>query len=207
MNDAWGHVHFWLMFLGFNLTFFPMHISGLLGMPRRIYTYSGDMGWDVWNLISSIGAFTIALSVSIFIVNFLISLRRGATAGADPWDGRTLEWSIPSPPPEYNFRETPQVHSLDDFWHQKYREDESGRMTPVLAGGAVEPAAEHGHEETAHSLGIHMPSPSFMPLIASLGFPVLATGLIYDYALVPVGATLILVGIFGWAMEPATEEE
>jgi cytochrome c oxidase subunit 1 len=207
MNDALGHVHFWLLFLGFNLTFFPMHISGLLGMPRRIYTYSGDMGWDIWNLMSTIGAFTIALAVSVFIVNFLISLRRGKEAGADPWDGRTLEWTIPSPPPEYNFREIPRVHALDDFWHQKYKEDETGRVVPALAGGAVEPETEHAHEDSAHALGIHMPSPSFMPLIASLGFPVFATGLIYDYALVPVGAALIFIGIFGWAFEPATEEE
>ncbi|MEX0682986.1 MAG: cytochrome c oxidase subunit I [Dehalococcoidia bacterium] len=204
LNETMGHVHFWLMFIGFNLTFFPMHISGLLGMPRRIYTYSGDMGWDMWNLISTIGAFTIAASVALFIVNFMISVRRGKEAGADPWDGRTLEWTIPSPPPEYNFAEIPTVHSLDDFWHQKYREDETGRVVPVLAGGAVETETEH-HEEGGH--GIHMPSPSFMPLIASLGFPFVATGLMYDYALVPVGFALILIGFYGWAMEPATEEE
>jgi cytochrome c oxidase subunit 1 len=111
--------------------------------------------------------------------------------------------------PEYNFKEIPQVHARDDFWHQKYQEDASGNVVPVLAGGAVEPETEHGEEGEpgGHGHGIHLPSPSYMPLIASLGFPVVATGLIYDYALVPVGFTLILVGLFGWAMEPATEED
>jgi cytochrome c oxidase subunit I len=204
MNEALGQVHFWLILIGFNLTFFPMHMSGLLGMPRRIYTYNSDMGWNLWNLMSTLGAFLIAFAVTIFIVNFVYSLRRGKEAGADPWDGRTLEWSIPSPPPEYNFREIPQVHARDDFWHQKYKEDETGAVTPVLAGGSGE---DEGHEESAHALGIHMPSPSFMPLIASLGFPVIATGMLYDYALIPVGAALVVIGIYGWAMEPATEEE
>jgi len=210
MNDGWGHVHFWLMLIGFNLTFFPMHMSGLLGMPRRIYTYDSEMGWNLWNLMSSVGAFIIAISVTVFMVNFVISLRRGKEAGTDPWDGRTLEWTIPSPPPEYNFKEIPQVHARDEFWHQKYREDETGRVVPALAGGAVEPETEHaeGAEHGGgHGHGIHLPSPSYMPLIASLGFPIVATGLIYDYALVPVGFALILVGLFGWAMEPATEEE
>ena len=206
LNETLGHIHFWLMLIGFNLTFFPMHMSGLLGMPRRIYTYPSGYGWDFWNLISSIGAFTIALSVLIFIINFLISVRRGKEAPADPWDARTLEWTIPSPPPHYNFAEIPVVHARDEFWHRKYQEDEQGNVIPVLAGAAHAPEAAHtgygGHDE--HD--IHMPSPSFFPLMASLGFPFIAVGIIYDYALVPVGVALLLIGIFGWALEPATEE-
>jgi cytochrome c oxidase subunit 1 len=206
MNEGLGQAHFWLMLIGFNLTFFPMHMSGLLGMPRRIYTYSGDQGWDLWNMMSTAGAFTIALSVAIFIVNFVISVRRGKECGADPWDGRTLEWSIPSPPPAYNFAEIPHVHSLDDFWHQKYAEDEQGQPIPVVAGGA------NGHEEEVHGDGhgdghdIHLPSPSFWPLIAAIGFPIIALGMIYDFALVGVGAAILIVGLYGWALEPATEE-
>jgi cytochrome c oxidase subunit 1 len=214
LDERLGQVHFWLMLIGFNLTFFPMHMSGLLGMPRRIYTYPSDYGWNLWNLISSIGAFTIALSVLIFIINFVISLRKGKPAPDDPWDGRTLEWTLPSPVPHYNFAEIPIVHSRDDFWHRKYQEDAEGNVTPVLAGAAHAPTlssgdghgqADQGGHGDGH--GIHLPSPSFMPLIAALGFPVIATGLIYDYALVPVGAVLVIVGIYGWALEPATEEE
>lgn len=207
LNETLGHIQFWIMLIGFNLTFFPMHMSGLLGMPRRIYTYSDGYGWDVYNLVSTIGAFTIGLAILIFIVNFLISIRGEKKAGADPWDARTLEWTIPSPPPHYNFAEIPQVHARDDFWHRKYQEDAEGNVLPVMAGGAHATEVAHGgdgHDE--HVEGIHLPTPSYFPLIASLGFPFVAAGLIYDYALIPVGATLIVVGLFGWAMEPATEE-
>jgi cytochrome c oxidase subunit 1 len=208
LNETLGHIQFWIMFIGFNLTFFPMHMSGLLGMPRRIYTYTDGYGWDLYNLLSTIGAFVIALSVLTFIINFVMSVRSGKRAGADPWDARTLEWSIPSPPPHYNFAEIPQVHARDDFWHHKYQEDAEGNVVPVMAGAAHATETAHGgdgHEE-GHAEGIHLPTPSFFPLIASLGFPLVATGLIYDYALVPVGATLIVVGLYGWALEPATEE-
>jgi len=200
LNEGWGQVNFWLMFIGFNLTFQPMMISGLLGMPRRIYTYPDGMGWDVWNLTSTVGAFLIAASVLAFIVNVIVSMRDKRPAGADPWDGRTLEWTIPSPPPPYNFAEIPTVRARDDFWHRKYREDESGQPIPVVAGGAVE--EEHA---TGDHHAIHMPSPSFFPLIAALGFPMVALGLMYDYALVAAGAAVLVVGVYGWALEPASE--
>jgi cytochrome c oxidase subunit 1 len=203
-NETLGHIQFWLMLVGFNLAFFPMHISGLLGMPRRIYTYSDGMGWDLWNLLSTIGAFTIAVSILVFIANYIHTfvMKRGKEAGDDPWDARTLEWSLPSPVPHYNFAEIPTVHSRDEFWHRKYKEDAAGNVLPVVAGGAVE--VTHGGED-GHD--IHLPSPSYFPLIAASGLPIIATGLIYDYALVPVGAALLVVGIYAWALEPATEED
>jgi cytochrome c oxidase subunit 1 len=207
LDERLGHVQFWLMLVGFNLTFFPMHMSGLLGMPRRVYTYSDEMGWNFWNLISSIGAFTIALSVLVFIINFIIcvAMKKGREAGPDPWDARTLEWSIPSPPPHYNFAEIPTVHARDDFWHQKYREDAEGNVIPAVAGAAVDVAhGGNGHDE--HHGDIHMPSPSYFPLLAALGLPVIAFGLIYHIPLVAVGAAMLLIGVYGWALEPATEE-
>jgi cytochrome c oxidase subunit 1 len=199
LYEGLGQLQFWLMFIGFNLTFQPMMILGLLGMPRRIYSYPQGQGWDAWNLVATVGAFLIATSVLIFIINVIATARRNERAEADPWDGRTLEWSLPSPVPPYNFAKIPTVHALDDFWHQKYAEDESGRPVPVAAGGS----GEEEPEVDVH--GIHMPSPSFFPLITALGLPIIATGLIYDPAIVAVGAAVLVVGIYGWALEPASE--
>ncbi len=201
LSERIGQVHFWLMLIGFNLTFQPMMILGLLGMPRRIYTYSDGFGWGFWNMMATAGAFLIAASILAFMHNVVVSLRRGEVAGADPWDARTLEWSIPSPPPPYNFAEIPRVRALDDFWHSKYVENEEGELVPVVAGGA-----DHGTDGAGDGHGIHLPSPSIFPLIAALGLPVVAFGFMYDYAIVAVGAVILLFGLFGWALEPATEE-
>ncbi|MGH2394142.1 MAG: cbb3-type cytochrome c oxidase subunit I, partial [Candidatus Limnocylindria bacterium] len=189
LDERLGRWNFWLLFAGTNVTFFPMHIVGLLGMPRRIYTYSGDQGWDLWNAMSTVGAFMIATSILIFIINVVLSMRRGEPAGNDPWDGRTLEWTIPSPPPHYNFEKIPTVHARDPFWHEKNAEDAEGRPIPVVAGAA------NGHEEEGHDEhgghGIHMPSPSYFPVIAAIGLPIMSLGFIYDYALVAVGAVIL----------------
>lgn len=109
-DEKLGKLHFWLMLIGFNITFFPMHFLGLQGMPRRIATYDPGRGWEAGNLIATIGAFILAFSVLIFIIN-VVKLRQGAPAGDDPWEGNTLEWSVASPPPEYNFLEIPTVES------------------------------------------------------------------------------------------------
>ena len=119
LDERVGKLNFWIMFVGFNLTFFPMHFLGLDGMPRRIYTYDADMGWNLWNAVASAGAGLIAVSMLVFVANVVRSLMKGEEAGADPWDARTLEWSIPSPPPEYNFEQIPTVHGRDAFWAQK----------------------------------------------------------------------------------------
>ncbi len=119
MNRALGIWHFWIMLAGFNLTFFPQHIAGILGMPRRIYTYAGGQGWEVHNLLSTIGAFLIALSVLVFIVNFFYSARKHEPAGANPWEAASLEWATSSPPPEYNFAQIPTVSGMNPLWAQK----------------------------------------------------------------------------------------
>jgi len=112
LGERLGKVHFWLMFLGFNLTFFPMHILGLLGMPRRYFDYPADRGWTQYNQISTLGAFMIALSILVFAVNFVVSARRKEAAGDDPWEANSLEWATTSPPPVYNFLRIPTVESL-----------------------------------------------------------------------------------------------
>jgi heme/copper-type cytochrome/quinol oxidase subunit 1 len=122
LSEGWGKWHFWLMFIGMNLVFFPMHILGLLGMPRRIYTYAPGLGWDMWNLLETIGAFIVALSILLFLINFVITLRKPATAPDDPWDANTLEWATSSPPPAYNFEQIPTVQSVRPLWDQKHPE-------------------------------------------------------------------------------------
>jgi cytochrome c oxidase subunit 1 len=120
LHEGLGKWHFWLMFIGMNLVFMPMHILGIEGMPRRIYTYGAGRGWEIWNFIETIGALIITVSVLIFVVNFFISLLKKATNEADPWDGFTLEWKTASPPPVYNFAEIPSVRSRRPLWDEKY---------------------------------------------------------------------------------------
>jgi cytochrome c oxidase subunit I len=127
LSERLGHWHFWLMVIGFNLTFGTQHVAGILGMPRRIYTYGADRGWEVWNQLSSLGALIQAVAVLIFVWNIIVSLRRGAVAGPDPWDAWTLEWSTESPPPEYNFATLPVVRSRRPLWDLKHPDDPDWR--------------------------------------------------------------------------------
>ncbi|MQA99424.1 MAG: cytochrome c oxidase subunit I [Actinobacteria bacterium] len=200
LGERLGKLHFWLYFIGFNLTFGPMHIVGLQGQPRRIYTYPENMGWDLWNLVMTVGAFVIAVGTLVFIVNAVLSRKRGEEAVADPWDGRTLEWTTPSPPPEYNFSDVPLVTHRDDFWHKKYARTPEGEPVRVFAG------AEHADDDEHHH-GIHLPSPSYFPALAALGMPFLGYGTVYKIlpAMI-VGAAILLLGLFGWGLEPSVEE-
>jgi cytochrome c oxidase subunit 1 len=228
LDDRLGKLNFWLMIIGFNLTFFPMHVLGLQGMPRRTYTYAEDMGWDAMNFAITIGGFVIAAGVLVFLVNVVLTVRRGEVATADPWDGRTLEWSLPTPVPEYNFAEIPQVHSRDDFWHRKYTEDEQGRLVRLPAGGSDSGAtgavaiaevddADDGppdHTDGGHDdghgdgHGIHLPSPSFFPLILALGLPILGYAAVFKEPWLAVpGVIVLLFGMYGWAIEPGTAED
>jgi cytochrome c oxidase subunit 1 len=122
-SERLGQLHFWLFLIGFHLTFDFMHIPGLLGMPRRIYTYEPGRGWDSWNLIVTVGVFFQAAAILVLFANLLWSYSRGAHAGGDPWDAWTLEWSVPSPPPTYNFASIPTIRSRRPLWDLKHLDD------------------------------------------------------------------------------------
>ena len=188
LDETLGKVHFWLMMVGFNLTFFPMHFLGLNGMPRRVYTYAAGLGFETDNLIATIGAFTIATSFLVFLWNVLKTWRGPANAPADPWNGATLEWSIPSPPQHFNFAELPSVDSRDAWWAAKRK----------MGGFAPEPKQ---YPEDA----VHMPNPSWWPLVTASGILIFFIGLILG-VMVPVmllGGAVLLLGIYRWAFEPA----
>ncbi|MBI2872836.1 MAG: cytochrome c oxidase subunit I [Chloroflexi bacterium] len=206
LHEGLGRLHFWLTIVALNVTFFPMHFLGLDGMPRRIYTYDPSMGWDLWNMVATIGAFMLAVSVLVFVFNLVTSLRRGERAGNDPWDGRTLEWTVPSPPPAHNFDTIPVVRSRDAFWEEKHRR----AIAPVAGGsGRMDPGEEGGYRpghDPRHST-IHMPSPSYLPVVVALGIVLAAYGLVYHLALAAVGGAIAVAGLYGWYMEPASEPE
>ncbi len=206
LSERLGKVNFWLMVIGFNLTFFPMHFLGFEGQPRRTYTYPKGMGWDSLNLLATIGAFLIAASVAVYLVNIFYSAKREGRepVSSDPWDARTLEWMTSSPPPEYNFPEVPIVTHRDELWHRKYTEDDEGRLVKLPAGGAVE-VLEHAAVEPG---SIHMPSPSYWPLIFALGLPTMGYGFVFkNWWIVALGAAIGFFGVSGWAIEPSTEPD
>lgn len=187
LNEKLGLAAFWTFFVGFNATFFPMHILGLNGMPRRIYNYEANMGFNFWNAFVSVSAFVLAFSFLLFFINMTYSFFKGKVAGNDPWDGRTLEWAISSPPPVYNFEAIPEVTHLDDFWHKK----QTGQPMP-----------------TANGELIHMPGASYYPLVIGVGMFVMGLASIYltDSMLIAGGGTVVgflilLFGIYGWALE------
>nr|WP_298726212.1 cytochrome c oxidase subunit I [uncultured Steroidobacter sp.] len=192
LSERLGRWNFWLFFIGFNVAFFPMHILGLAGMPRRVYTYPSGLGWESLNLLSSLGAFLIGVSVVLFIINVMRSLRVGEPAGDNPWDAPTLEWAMSSPPPPYNFMHVPVVTGREALWQPGPRQVLEG-LSPshreVLCTTAL--AAEPD---------IRQPSatPSLWPLWAALATTVWFIGSIFDARAVVWGAFPLAVCLIGW---------
>ncbi|MDA1475674.1 cytochrome c oxidase subunit I [Bacillus sp. CLL-3-40] len=175
LSESLGKVSFVLFFIGFHLTFFIQHWLGLWGMPRRVFTYLPNQGLDVANLVSTIGTFLMGAGVIILLINVIVTTAKGKKVGSDPWqDGRTLEWAVSSPPPEYNFKQLPLVRGLDALWIEK----SAGKREMT----AAEPVQD-----------IHMPNSSILPFFISLGLFVAAFGLMYrtEYAW---GLPVIFIG-------------
>ncbi|MGH3649383.1 MAG: cytochrome c oxidase subunit I, partial [Acidimicrobiia bacterium] len=208
MNSKLGKTQFWLMFIGFNLTFAPMHWLGLQGMVRRTWKYAPEAGLETWNVAVTIGAFIIAISIAVFMYNWWHSRRHGELSGLDPWNARTIEWTIPNPTPEYNFAQSPVVTRLDHFWHMKYDEDSEGRaVRKPEADEVIEKLEYDGLNPTSP---IHLPAPTYFPFVMALGLPLIAYGIIYHTtmwgkALIAIGALISLSALIGWAMEPLEE--
>ncbi len=192
LSERLGRWNFWLFFIGFNVAFFPMHILGLAGMPRRVYTYASGLGWESLNQLSSVGAYLIAISVLLFIINVVRSLRVGAPAGDNPWGAPTLEWATSSPPPPYNFMHVPVVTGREALWQPGPRQVMEG-LSPshreVLCTTILNAEPD-----------LRQPSatPSLWPLWASLATTVWFIGSIFDARAVIWGALPVAVCLIGW---------
>ena len=194
-NERLGKLSFWVMFLGMNLTFFPMHIVGLLGMPRRQWTYPEGLGWTSSNLIETIGAYILAIGLLMIVVNLVRSYRRGAEAGNDPFGGDTLEWSVSSPPPSYNFPVIPRVTSPYAMWDKQDREQDEERLASgdrVLEGGHETPTSTVLDAEWDEILD--MPSKSWAPVLLAAALAVMFVMLLLQHYVAALGAAC-LVGL------------
>jgi cytochrome c oxidase subunit 1 len=211
LSETLGKWNFWLMVIGLNLTFGPMHIIGLQGQPRRMYVWTeerageGFFNLGFWNLVSSIGAFILGIGILLFFVNAWrthFGRHKAGPAPLDPWDARSLEWLTTSPPKEHNFDRVPTVGHLDEFFHLKYEDQGEGDHHDFVRVATAEELLEA--EERNADTDIHLPSPSYWPILLAFGLPVMAYGVIYNILLIVVGAVIVLLSMFGWAMEPHT---
>ena len=202
LDERRGKIHFWTMLIGFNLTFGPMHVLGLQGMSRRIDTYSSGFGFEFWNLVATIGSYVLGASVLFFLWNVYKSKKEAPNLpapGPDPWDARSLEWSIPSPTPEHNFDEIPVIESQDDWWFRKYNIEDDGSVVRI---SSAEDAAQKGD-----AVGVHLPSPSFWPLVLAIGLPLIGYGVIFNLWLCVVGGLLTGGAIYAWVLEPVDDPD
>jgi cytochrome c oxidase subunit 1 len=193
LSDRLGAWSFWITFLGFNLTFFPMHVLGLHGMPRRIYTYRAETGWGDLNLLASAGAVVMATGLLLYLINVLRSMRHGMLAGDDPWSAEGLEWATTSPPPDYNFQHLPTVRGRSPLWEQ-------GPDQPVVVGLRSDRReflvtrlidAEPDHRDV-------LPDFALSPLGVALGTGVLFVGVIFTPWAFPAGLILTAIPLIGW---------
>ncbi len=200
LSERLGVWNFWTMFLGFNMGFFPMHLLGLMGMPRRVYTYAAGMGWTTTNMIVSTGSFLFAIGILLLLINIAISLKRGKLAGENPWDAPTLEWSVPSPPPPYNFAVIPTIESRHPLWEDQLN---VSAARSSLAEGLL---LDQGRETIATSpldgepnLILNMPGDTLAPFVLALGLSLLfASALFQAWWFVAAGVIVIAGALMTW---------
>ncbi len=206
LSERLGRWNFWTMMVGMNLAFGPMHIIGLQGQPRRMYVWTEERAGDgvfnlgFWNQVSSVGAFVLAIGVLLFLINVVHTARTAPRAPLDPWDARTIEWMTANPPPPHNFDSLPTVHALDEFFHRKYEDVGEGGHHDLRQVATAEAILA----DLRTSAGpIHMPSPSYWPIVLAFGLPLIGFGVIFHPLLAVVGTLIVLLGAFGWALEPS----
>ena len=204
LSDRLGTVHFWVVLVGFGLTFLPMYALGVMGMPRRVYTYAPDVGWNVLNYVSSVGGFIIGVSILIWLANVIVSLRAGKRAGDDPWDAWTLEWATTSPPPPENFAALPVITSERPLWDLKQARRAGAPGPEATAPGA--PASQHG------AAMVHAPAPeplaaTPLPAVLAVAVAIVAAGLVGAPAAVVVGAAAVLAIMYAWMVARWPEAE
>ncbi len=200
LNETLGRWNFWTMFIGFNAAFLPMHLTGLLGMPRRVYTYNDYGGWHLLNLLTSIGSFVFAIGVLLFFVNVFRSLKHGAPAGKNPWDAPTLEWSTSSPPPPYNFAVIPTVASRHPLWEDRLGGD--GLVSSIDRGMLLDTGKETIGTtalDAEPDMVLEMPEDSFAPVVLAGGLSVLFVGLLLRaWPAAGFGAAIVVAAIVLW---------
>jgi hypothetical protein len=213
LDERLGKWNFWTMFIGMNIAFFPMHIAGILGMARRVYTYPAGSGLETPNLITSVGAAIFAIGVLLFLVNFARSIRWGDLAGPNPWDAATLEWSTPSPPPPYNFAVIPTVRSRDPLWEGRVigepprppSECSNVFSGPVLADGRQ--TMTTSAIDAALPVPQSMPADSPWPLMLAIAIAMACYGLLFGVMwLVAAGVVAVLISIAAWLWPRAGRE-
>lgn len=204
LSDALGKWSFWLTFVGFNITFLPMHNMGLLGMPRRIYTYPRQLDLDGYNIVASAGSALLAAGFLLFVVNFIFSLRRGSEAGENPWYADTLEWSVQSPPPVYGHLTPPAVQARHPLWLKGALAEENGALKRVREALSAEPAQWRATLSTDAITAMpqavqRVAEPSYLPFMAALGLLVASLGILAEYYLVvPLGAVFTAGAVAVW---------
>jgi cytochrome c oxidase subunit 1/cytochrome c oxidase subunit I+III len=201
LDERLGRWNFWLMFLGFNFGFFPMHLAGLRGMPRRVYTYGDGLGWDWINMITSLGSFLFAAGILLLIVNVWRSLRHGQAAGDNPWDAPTLEWSTPSPPPAFNFVTLPVIASRHPLWEGRLG-DPGGARSSLDRGMVLDQGRETigvTAREAEPDVILQMPEDSFAPLVLALAMAVLFVGLlVHAWWMAGIGGAAVAADLLAW---------
>jgi cytochrome c oxidase subunit 1/cytochrome c oxidase subunit I+III len=203
-----GQISFWLIFVGTNLLFFPMHIVGLLGMTRRVYTYPSGIGWTAYNLAETIGGFVTLAGILVLLGNLVVSYFRGPPSGPDPWHGPTLEWTTSSPPPEYDFAVVPRVTSAYPNWDPVDRE--ADRLK--LADGVLMLESGHEQPEVTPVDGrlarvAQMPHESAWPAILALALALVFTMLLIQlWAVAGIMAIVCLLALVGWHLQEPEEE-
>lgn len=213
LNERLGRWHFWLFFIGFNVAFFPMHISGFLGMPRRVYTYQAGEGLDLYNLISTIGAFVLALGMLVFIINIVWSWANSPTPDDNPWQADTLEWATATPMPQYGFRKLPIVHSRHPLWEQASLHEGDERLVKLVDAFAEWPRRWRSQFVTSTLDAqpqevFRVPGASIWPFVLSVSITVISVAFIFDNLPVAlVGVVTSIVALVAWHWPDKIERE